>query len=178
MLDSFAPILTELASLVECTFRRGGILYLLGIGVMVIAAFQLEPFQFLMLWTLQHWMVAVGLATHMVGNDVLQKSINIVGTAEDSSANIFWKPLYILFFFCVFSVMMTPFFEIEVVSAGRRYSELLFPSLMEWLQKSSWETMLVGIGLASGFLHYFMDRAVYRFSDPETRNSAQQLLFG
>ena len=37
--------------------------------------------------------------------------------------------------------------------------------------------MLVGIGLASGFLHYFMDRAVYRFSDPETRNSAQQLLF-
>ena len=72
---------------------------------------------------------------------------------------------------------MTPFFEIEAVSAGGRYSEQLFPSLIEWLQKSSWKTMLVGIGLASGFLHYFMDRAVYRFSDPETRNSAQQLLF-
>jgi hypothetical protein len=72
---------------------------------------------------------------------------------------------------------MTPIFEIEAVSAGGRYSEQLFPSLMEWLQKLSWGTVLVGIGLASGFLHYFMDRAVYRFSDPETRNSAQQLLF-
>jgi hypothetical protein len=48
---------------------------------------------------------------------------------------------------------------------------------MEWLQNSSWERFLVGIGLASGFMHYFMDRAVYRFSDPETRKSAQQLLF-
>ena len=153
------------------------ILYILGVGVMVVAAFQLQPFQFFMLWTLQHWMVAVGLATHMGGNDVRQKYITVIGVAGDSAENIFWKPCYILFFFCVFSVTMTPFFEIEAVSAGGRYSEQLFPSLMEWLQKSSWETMLVGIGLASGFLHYFMDRAVYRFSDPETRNSAQQLLF-
>ncbi len=46
------------------------------------------------------------------------------------------------------------------------------------LENSSWGTILVGVGLASGFLHYFMDRAVYRLSDAETRMSAKNLLFG
>ena len=153
------------------------ILYILGVSAMVVAAFLLEPFQFLMLWTLQHWMVALGLATHMGGNDVHQESITVNNLTKKSPSKMSWKPWYILFLFCVFSVAMTPFFEFEAVSAGGRYSEQLFPSLMEWLQKSSWGKMLLGIGLASGFLHYFMDRSVYRFSDTETRNSAEQLLF-
>ena len=72
---------------------------------------------------------------------------------------------------------MTPFFEIEAISFGNRYSENLFPTLMEWLQNSEWYIFLVGIGLASGFLHYWMDRSVYRFSDQQTRKSAQRLLF-
>ncbi|MEC9229742.1 MAG: hypothetical protein VX716_05085, partial [SAR324 cluster bacterium] len=46
-------------------FRSGGslprLLYLLQMGVMVGAAFVLDPFRFLVLWTLQHWMSAVGL---------------------------------------------------------------------------------------------------------------------
>ena len=78
---------------------------------------------------------------------------------------------------CSLSVAMTPFFEIEAVSAGGRYSEQLWPALMVWLQNSEWHTFFVGIGLASGFLHYWMDRAVYRFSDQQTRKSAQKLLF-
>ena len=72
---------------------------------------------------------------------------------------------------------MTPFFEIEAVTSGARYSELIFPSLIIWLENSSWVTILVGVGIASGFLHYYMDRAVYRFSDAETRRSAKNLLF-
>ena len=153
------------------------ILYILGIGVMVMGAYQLEPFQFFMLWTLQHWMVALGLTVHMAGNDTTLKTNPEIGFTGDSSVDNFWKPWKVLFLFCTFSVLMTPFMEIEAVSAGGRYSEQFFPSFMEWLQNSSWERFLVGIGLASGFMHYFMDRAVYRFSDPETRKSAQQLLF-
>ena len=49
---------------------------------------------------------------------------------------------------------------------------------MYWLENSAWGTILVGVGIASGFLHYFMDRAVYRLSDAETRMSANNLLFG
>ena len=153
------------------------ILYILGIGVMVMGAYQLNPFQFFMLWTLQHWMVALGLTVHMAGNDTTLKTNLEIGFTEDSSVDILWKPWKVLFLLCTFSVLMTPFLEIEAVSAGGRYSEQFFPSFMEWLQNSSWERFLVGIGLASGFMHYFMDRAVYRFSDPETRKSAQKLLF-
>jgi len=83
----------------------------------------------------------------------------------------------VLIFLCSFSVIMTPFFEIEAVSVGGRYSEQVWPALMEWLQNSEWYIFLVGIGLASGFMHYWMDRAVYRFSDQQTRKSAQQLLY-
>jgi len=153
------------------------ILYILGIGVMVMGAFQLEPFQFFMLWTLQHWMVALGLTVHMAGNDTTLKTNPEIGITGDSSVDIFWNPWKVLFLLCTFSILMTPFMEIEAVSAGGRYSEQFFPSFMEWLQNSPWERFLVGIGLASGFMHYFMDRAVYRFSDPETRKSAKQLLF-
>ena len=74
-------------------------------------------------------------------------------------------------------MILTPFFEIEAASSGARYSELIFPSLMFWLENSTWVIILVGLGLATGFLHYFMDRAVYRFSDEETRMTAKNLLF-
>ena len=153
------------------------ILYLSGIGMMGVAAFQLAPFQFLLLWTLQHWLVAIGLAAHMGGNDVnhdeKQKSVSLKKPSEKT----FCKPWLVLISLCVFSVIMTPFFEIEAVSAGGRYSEQVWPALIEWLQHSEWYTFLVGIGLASGFLHFWMDRAVYRFSDAQTRKSAKQLLF-
>ena len=55
-------------------FRSGGslprLLYLLQLGVMVGAAFVLDPFRFLVLWTLQHWMSAVGLVSFLGGNDI------------------------------------------------------------------------------------------------------------
>ena len=153
------------------------IMYILGVGLMVVAAFQLDPFQFLMLWTLQHWMVALGLAAHMGGNDVHQGYKNRTVFVKKSSEKPFLKPWLVLLFLCAFSVIMTPIFEIEAVSVGGRYSEQFFPAFMGWLQNSEWYTFLVGIGLASGFLHYWMDRSVYRFSDLETRKSAQQLLF-
>jgi hypothetical protein len=93
------------------------------------------------------------------------------------SEKTFWKPWLVLISLCAFSVVMTPIFEIEAVSAGGRYSEQVWPALMEWLQNSEWYTFLVGVGLATGFLHYWLDRAVYRFSDLQTRKSARLLLF-
>ncbi|MBC8258687.1 MAG: hypothetical protein H8E38_06720 [SAR324 cluster bacterium] len=152
------------------------ILYILGVGVLVSAAFQLEPVQFLMLWTLQHWLVAVGLTAHMGSNDFPKKTNEVTVLLENKSGHNTKKAWLLVLIFCVFSIVLTPFFEIEAVSAGERYSEQVLPMLMEWLNNSSWLRLLVGVGLASGFLHYFMDRAVYRFSDPETRTGAQRLL--
>ena len=154
------------------------ILYILGLGIMVTGAFQLQPIEFLMLWTLQHWITALGLAAQMGGNDI-KKSTSVKNIIfKKSSFSESQNQWIVLLFLCSISVILTPFFEIEAVSSGARYSELLFPSFMYWLENSSWATILVGVGLASGFLHYFMDRAVYRLSDAETRMSAKNLLFG
>ena len=153
------------------------ILYILGLGIMVTGAFQLQPIEFLMLWTLQHWITALGLATQMGGNDI-KKSISVKKRRfKEFSFSESQSQWLVLLFLCSISVILTPFFEIEAVSSGARYSELIFPSFMYWLENSSWGTILVGVGIASGFLHYFMDRAVYRLSDAETRMSAKNLLF-
>ena len=152
-------------------------LYILGLGIMVTGAFQLQPIEFLMLWTLQHWITALGLAAQMGGNDI-KKSMSVKNRIlKKYSFSEHQNQWIVLLFLCSISVILTPFFEIEAVSSGARYSELLFPSFMYWLENSSWATILVGVGLASGFLHYFMDRAVYRLSDAETRMSAKNLLF-
>ena len=153
------------------------ILYILGLGIMVTGAFHLQPIEFLMLWTLQHWITALGLAAQMGGNDI-KKSMSVKNRIfKKSSFSEYQNQWIVLLFLCSISVILTPFFEIEAVSSGVRYSEVIFPSFIYWLENSSWVLILVGVGLASGFLHYFMDRAVYRLSDAETRMSAKNLLF-
>jgi len=144
---------------------------------MVIAAFQLEPFQFLMLWTLQHWMVSLGLASHMGGNDSLKNNGNDMVKSLNSSFINFSKCLIVLLSLCFFSILMTPFFEIEAVSRNISYTEKLLPELMEWLRKSDWVFFLMALGISSGFLHYWMDRAIYRLSDKETCIVVKKLLF-
>jgi hypothetical protein len=36
--------------------------------------------------------------------------------------------------------------------------------------------MLVALGFATGFIHYLLDRSVYRMSDPQVRAAARGLL--
>ncbi len=153
------------------------ILYIIGLGLMVIGAFQLHPIEFLMLWTLQHWITALGLAAQMGGNDFKKSMLEKKIIFENKLFSEHPNQWIVLLPLCSFSVIMTPFFEVEAVSLGARYSELLFPSFIYWLENSSLVTFLVGVGFASGFLHYYMDRAVYRFSDAETCKSAKNLLF-
>ena len=153
------------------------ILYIFGLGIMVIGAFNLHPIEFLMLWTLQHWITALGLASQMGGNDIKKSNFVKKRIFKISTFSGYQNQWIVILSLCSISVIMTPFFEIEAVTSGARYSELIFPSLIIWLENSSWVTILVGVGIASGFLHYYMDRAVYRFSDAETRRSAKNLLF-
>ena len=153
------------------------ILYILGLGIMVTSAFQLQPVEFLMLWTLQHWITALGLTAQMGGNDIKNIMSSKNRLYKKSPFSGYQNQLIVLFPLCIISIILTPFFEIEAVSSGARYSELIFPSLIYWLENSSWLILLLGVGLSSGFVHYFLDRAVYRFSDSKTRMTAKNLLF-
>ena len=153
------------------------ILYLSSLGLMVVAAFQLDPIQFIMLWTLQHWLASLGLAIHIQGNQISMESKKKNFSEKNRYKKNSLKLWMTLIYMCTFSAIMTPFFEIEAASAGNRYTEQIWPSLMVWLENSDLYKFLVGVGIASGFLHYWMDRAVYRFSDLQTRNIISNLIF-
>ena len=61
-------------------------------------------------------------------------------------------------------------------SEGPYYAERIFGSFATALRTSAWVPALVALGLATAFLHYWLDRAVYRFSDPRVRQAARGLL--
>ena len=52
------------------------------------------------------------------------------------------------------------------------------PSVMAWLTRDEVIPWLVALGFTTGFVHYLLDRAVYRMSDPEVRKAARGLLEG
>ena len=152
-------------------FRSGGslprLLYLLQLGVMVGAAFVLDPFRFLVLWTLQHWMGAVGLVSFLGGNDISSRQ---TGGSSHSRILHIRSRVGVLILLCLVSLLMTPMMEIEALSADSAYSAQWWPEWWEWIQRQSWLPLVMVIGFSSGFIHYLMDRAVYRFSDPQTRS--------
>ena len=44
------------------------------------------------------------------------------------------------------------------------------------IEPSSWVPMLLALGFATGFIHYLLDRSVYRISDPQVRAAARGLI--
>jgi hypothetical protein len=159
-------------------FRSGGslprLLYLLQLGVMVGAAFVLDPFRFLVLWTLQHWMSAVGLVSFLGGNDISSRQTE--GSSHSRILHIRSR-IGVLILLCLVSLLMTPMMEIEALSADSAYSTQWWPEWWEWIQRQSWLPLVMVIGFSTGFIHYLMDRAVYRFSDPQTRSVLTKLLY-
>ena len=153
---------------------RDSLLYLLQLGVMVGAAFVLDPFRFLVLWTLQHWMGAVGLVSFLGGNDISSRQTE--GSSHSRILNIRSR-VGVLILLCLVSLLMTPMMEIEALSADTAYSAQWWPGWWEWIQRQSWLPLVMVIGFSSGFIHYLMDRAVYRFSDPQTRSVLTKLLY-
>ena len=45
----------------------------------------------------------------------------------------------------------------------------------DWLANSPWVPALVAVGFVTAFLHYTLDRAVFRLSDTEVRKAASGL---
>lgn len=78
------------------------------------------------------------------------------------------------------SVLLMPFFEIEAIpeDGGTYYADRIFGALATGLRTSSWVPALLALGFSTGFVHYLLDRSVYRLSDPEIRSAARGLLDG
>jgi hypothetical protein len=150
------------------------VLYIVGIAMMVgIALRPRSLFLFIVVWTSQHWIVATGLASQTVRGEPTPKRGLIRGVLH--GLNI--RPWAIVLLLAVLSVLLLPIFEIEANrQTGTYYSERIFGALATGLRTSSWVPMLVALGFASGFIHYLLDRSVYRMSDPQVREAARGLL--
>ncbi len=152
-------------------------LYLAGLGLTVMSAFYLDPFVFLALWTIPHWLSAMALASVVAGGE----------PPPPPDARWHWlfhginrRPLRWMLVLALLSILATPLFEVEVAAGPEDLPVLwaLGPTALETLTTLPVLPWLLALGLATGVLHYLLDRAVWRLSDPEVRQAAAPLLRG
>ena len=148
-------------------------LYLASVTAMVWMAFQVSPLLFIMGWTAQHWIAATGLAAE-------------VARAEPAPGPSRWyrfwhrvnrRPVAVVAGLAAVSAVLLPLMEVEAAAADEpSYGARLAPDLMAWLTQAHVVPWLVALGLTTGFVHYLLDRAVYRMSDPQVRSAARGLV--
>jgi hypothetical protein len=150
------------------------LLYVVGLAAMVAIALQpRSPFLFLVIWTSQHWILAIGLASQVPSAEPAPPRGNIRRWLHAVNA----RPWAILVLLATLSVLLLPFFEVEASDqTGSYYGDRLFGAFAEGLRTSSWVPALFALGFATGFVHYILDRCVYRMSDPRVRAAARGLV--
>jgi hypothetical protein len=170
-------IATATMLLVELrTTRRSlpRVLYIVGIAVMVGIALQPRSlFLFLVIWTSQHWILATGLASQTPAAEPKPSR----GRFRRAVHEVNIRPWAVLLFLMALSILALPLFEVEANRQdGTYYGDRIFGAIATGLRTSSWVPALIALGFASGFIHYLLDRNVYRMSDPQVRAAARGLL--
>jgi hypothetical protein len=150
------------------------VLYVVGVAAMVCVGLHTDrPLLFVAVWTGQHWLAATALATR-------------VACAEPAPpGSLLWRTLHavnrrpwaLLLVLGLLSVLLLPVMEVEANGPeGPFYGDRIFGTLAVALRTSDWVPALVALGFTTGFLHYWLDRAVYRLSRPDVRIAARGLL--
>jgi hypothetical protein len=149
------------------------ILYAAGVAVMVAGALYTDqPFLFVVIWTGQHWLVATALATRVARAEPAPQSSPLRRALHAVNR----RPWALLLMLSLISVLLLPVMEAEAVGPeGIYYGDRIFGALAVQLRTSDWFPALLAVGFATGFLHYWLDRAVYRLSDPAVRIAARGL---
>jgi hypothetical protein len=169
-------ILTALILWVELRSQRPSLprtAYVLGISTMVLFGLLAhDPFLFIVLWSVQHWSAAMGLAS-------------LAASGGDSAPSAHWQRLLapinqrgwaVLLVLAVVSALLLPVLEVEAVSDEYAYADRIYGEVARWLRSSPFVPALLALGFATGFIHYVLDRAAFRFSSPEVRQAARGLL--
>jgi hypothetical protein len=87
------------------------------------------------------------------------------------------RPWAVVLLLAAASVVLLPLFEVEANRQdGIYYGDRIFGAVATGLRTSSWVPVLVALGFGTGFVHYLLDRSVYRLSDPDVRAAARGLL--
>lgn len=149
-------------------------LYVVGVAMMVGGALWVgQPYVFVAAWTAQHWLAATALTTRVASAEP-----DLSGSPGRRVLHaVNRRPWALLAVLVLLSVLLLPVLEVESVRVeGVYYGERVFGQLAVALRESTWVPALVALGFATGFLHYWLDRAVFRFSRPEVRVAARGLL--
>lgn len=151
------------------------ILYISGLAMMVAIALQpRSPFLFLVIWSSQHWILASGLVSRVprLEPPPARGCIRRILHALNSRG---WALVVLVM---LISVLLLPLFEVEAnwPDTPTYYSDRIFGSFAAGLRTSAFVPVLLALGFASGFVHYLLDRSVFRMSDPQVRSAARGLL--
>jgi TonB family protein len=150
------------------------VLYIVGLAVMVGLALRPRSlFLFLVIWTSQHWILATGLASQTPSAE----SAPTTGIVRRYLHRLNVRPWAVVLFLMLLSLVFLPIFEVEANrETGTYYGDRIFGSLAVQLRTSTWLPALLALGFATGFIHYLLDRSVYRMSDPQVRAAASGLI--
>ena len=150
------------------------VLYILGLAAMVAIALQPRSlFLYVAIWTAQHWILAVGLTTQTPSGESAPSG----GTIRRAFHAMNVRPWAILMILVVSSVLLLPLFEVEAsLDGGTFYGDRIFGAVAQGMRTSIWVPGIVATAFATGFVHYLLDRSVFRMSDPAVRAAARGLL--
>ena len=149
------------------------VLYVLGVSSMVLVAFAARaPFLFIVVWSVQHWSAAMGLASLAASG----ASRPPAGPWQRLLEPVNRRGWAVVLALAVLSALLMPLMEVQAVSDEFAYADRLYGEWARWLRSSPFVPALLALGFASGFVHYVLDRAVFRFSSPDVRQAARGLL--
>jgi len=150
------------------------VLYIVGLAVMVGLALRPRSlFLFLVIWTSQHWILATGLASQTPSAE----SPPTTGIVRRYLHRLNVRPWAVVLLLMLVSLVLLPIFEVEANrETGTYYGDRIFGTLATQLRTSTWVPVLLALGFATGFIHYLLDRSVYRMSDPQVRAAASGLI--
>jgi hypothetical protein len=166
--------MTALVLLVELRSQRPSVprvAYILGVSAIVLLGF-LNPFMFIVLWSVQHWSAAMGLVSLAASGGVQTPSVHW----QRLLAPINRRAWAILLVLAVVSTALLPVLEVEAVADEYTYADRIFGAAALWLRSSPLVPGLLALGFATSFIHYVLDRAAFRFSSPDVRQAARGLL--
>jgi hypothetical protein len=140
---------------------------------MVLFAFLArDPLLFIVLWSVQHWSAAMGLTSLAASGGGAAPGAHWQRLLEPINRRA-WAVLLVL---AIISALLLPVLEVEAVSDQYAYADRIFGDGARWLRSSPFVPALLALGFASGFIHYLLDRAAFRFSSPDVRQAARGLL--
>lgn len=152
------------------------VLYVIGVAAMVAVALRpRSAFLFVVIWNSQHWILATGLGSQTPSLEPAPER----GPVRRARHLLNSRPWAVLLLLIGASVLLLPIFEVEAnmgVNDPVYYGDRIFGAVTAGLRTSSWVPALVALGFSTGFVHYLLDRGVYRLRDPLVRSAARGLL--